>query len=116
MTTAAEERILSGSFRSVFGDATLSEALRSPLAQQSTKVRRAIKESYKASQEENQTNTTGKFNVGVDTPDGESHSAVSTSLSNDILNSYDDESIAVVINGVLEVRTFLTKQNTTNED
>jgi hypothetical protein len=108
----AVSQISSGSFYETFGTQSISEALRSPLAQQSSKVRRAIKEAYNQNIERtNQTGTTDSYLTSVDDPNNESSGspAASSSSSSSSLDEFDEELIFVIVNGLLTSRTFLTK-------
>ncbi len=108
MESAAVAQIASSSFYATFGDTTLSEALRQPLAQQSTKVRRAIKESYeKTLEESNQTGVTDSYLTSVDDPNNSS--VDNPKEEDDTTSGFGEEDIYVISNGVLVVRTFLTK-------
>lgn len=109
MESAAVAQIASSSFYATFGDATISEALRQPLAQQSTKVRRAIKESYKKSLEEtNQTGVTGSYLTSVDDPNDSSIDDKAD--KDDDSGSFEEEDIYYIVNGTLVQKTFLTKE------
>lgn len=109
MENLAVNQISSRSFYNTFGDVTLSEALRNPLAQQSTKVRRAIKDAYQLSiQNTNQTGLNDSYLTSVDDPNDTSGSTA-TANENDDIAGYDEESIFVIVNGVLTIKTFLTK-------
>ena len=115
MENVAVAQISSQSFYSTFGDVTLSEALRSPLAQQSTKVRRAIKNAYRDSvQETNQTGVTETYLTSVDDPN-ETTGAPASSKENEAIQGYDEEDIFVIVNGILTIRTFLTKEDVDTE-
>jgi len=107
----AVSQISSGSFYETFGTQSISEALRSPLAQQSSKVRRAIKEAYNQNIERtNQTGTTDSYLTSVDDPNNESSgSPAAASSSSSALAEFDEEQISVIVNGVLTSRVFLTK-------
>jgi hypothetical protein len=109
MESAAVAQIASSSFYATFGDTTISEALRQPLAQQSTKVRRAIKESYKKSLEEsNQTGVTDSYLTSVDDPNDSSIDDKAN--KDDDTGSFEEEDIYYIVNGVLVQKTFLTKE------
>ena len=109
MESAAVAQIASSSFYATFGDATIYEALRQPLAQQSTKVRRAIKESYKKSLEEtNQTGVTGSYLTSVDDPNDSSIDDKAD--KDDDSGSFEEEDIYYIVNGTLVQKTFLTKE------
>ena len=114
MESAAVAQIASSSFYATFGDATISEALRQPLAQQSTKVRRAIKESYKKSLEEsNQTGLTDSYITSVDDPNDSS--VDDPKEEDDTTSGFGEEDIYVISDGVLALRTFLTKDPVSEE-
>ncbi len=110
MQEQAAAQISSAGFYQTFGDATVSEALRSPLAVQSTKVRRAIKDAYKATQNTNQTSTTDSYLTSVDDPNnsniGESTTSSSSSSS---VDDYDETDIYVIIDGIAVQKKFLTQ-------
>lgn len=84
------------------GGLSLSEALRTPAAQRSTKVRRAIKAAYnKAKNEGNLTGTNDIFtDEGIDSSVSEGPSDVNSS-------SGTTEQFTVIINGQAEQRDFL---------
>jgi hypothetical protein len=106
----AVSQISSGSFYETFGTQSISEALRSPLAQQSTKVRRAIKEAYNQNIERtNQTGTTDSYLTSVDDPNNESAGSPAQTSSSGV-DSFEEEEIFVIVNGILSSRTFLTKE------
>ena len=107
----AVSQISSGSFYETFGTQSISEALRSPLAQQSSKVRRAIKEAYNQNIERtNQTGTTDSYLTSVDDPNNESAGSPAAASSSDTsVESFAEEEIFVIVNGILSSRTFLTK-------
>ena len=110
MAEQAVAQISSAGFYQTFGDATVSEALRSPLAVQSTKVRRAIKDAYREAQNTNQTSTTDSYLTSVDDPNnsntGESTTSSSSSSSAD---DYEETDIYVIIDGIAVQKTFLTQ-------
>ena len=95
------------------GGQTLSEALRSPLAQTSTKERRRIKAAYRQAFES--ANLTGENDSysggGVDNSNKvglESTGRGGVSLET-ITEGFSEEDFTVVINGSTATRTFLTK-------
>lgn len=110
MVEQASAQISSAGFYQTFGDVTVSEALRSPLAVQSTKVRRAIKDAYRETQNTNQTSTTDSYLTSVDDPNnsntGESTTSSSSSSS---IDDYEETVIYVIINGIAVQKTFLTE-------
>lgn len=113
MAEQAVAQISSAGFYQTFGDATVSEALRSPLAVQSTKVRRAIKDAYRESQNTNQTSTTDSYLTSVDDPNnsntGESTTSTTSSSSSSSTDNYDETDIYVIIDGIAVQKTFLTQ-------
>lgn len=108
-----ESQIAASSFEQVFGASTLSQALSTPIATQSTRVRRAIKDSYKKNidQENIQTaNQTFDSNSVDDSFRGVGESIVSSSSSSSIDN-FEETDIYVIIDGIVVQKKFLTQDS-----
>jgi hypothetical protein len=102
-------QIAASNFDQMFGGSTLSEALRTPMATQSTRVRRAIKDSYKKNiDQENAQNSNQTFEH-ISTDDSFNAIGESVQESSGDIDSFEETDIYVVINGVAELKTFLTK-------
>lgn len=109
MVEQAAAQISSAGFYKTFGDATVSEALRSPLAVQSTKVRRAIKDAYREAQNTNQTSTTDSYLTSVDDPNNSNTGESTSSSSSSSIDDYEETDIYVIIDGFAVQKTFLTQ-------
>jgi len=95
--------------RTALGGMTLSEALRTPAAQSSTRVRRAIKEAYrKAREEQNSTGVDENFDdKGV--TDSILNTVSNLEETNYDLGSYNEKSVIIVENGFIETVRILTR-------
>lgn len=115
MKDEAVAAIASGSFSQVFGNVTLAQALRNPLAMQSTKVRRAIKESYRKEVDEyNSMSENQNFeDKNVDDSNNGSGVVVDDPDDSGALDGFSEEDITIVIDGVASVKTFLIKTPST---
>ncbi len=92
------------------GGQTLSEALRSPKAQTSTKERRRIKEAYrKAFESANLTGEDDSFTGGG--VDNTNKTGLESTTGGGDVAGFEDEDFTVVINGAVETRTFLTQSS-----
>jgi hypothetical protein len=110
----AKERARIRAVGEAFGEAalggrTLSEALRSPLAQTSTKERRRIKAAYRqAFASANLTGENDSFTAGgVDNTN--TTGLESTTGGDGGVAGFEEEELTIVVNGAAETRIFLTQ-------
>jgi len=109
----AKERARIRAVGEAFGEAalggkTLSEALRSPLAQRSTKERRRIKEAYRqAFESANLTGEDDSFTSGG--VDNSNKAGLESTTGGGGVEGFDEETLTIVVNGAAETRVFLTK-------
>jgi hypothetical protein len=94
--------------RAALGGMTLSEALRTPEAQSSTRVRRQIKETYrKAREAQNSTGVDESFDdKGVN--DSTVNTVSEAEESNFDINTYNEKSVIIVEDGFIETIKILT--------
>ena len=94
--------------RTALGGMTLSEALRTPAAQSSTRVRRQIKETYRKVREvQNSTGVDESFDdKGVN--DSTINTISKEEESNFDINTYNEKSVVIVIDGFPETVNILT--------
>lgn len=94
--------------RAALGGMTLSEALRTPEAQGSTRVRRQIKETYrKAREAQNSTGVDESFDdKGVN--DSTVNTVSEAEESNFDINTYNEKSVIIVEDGFIETIKILT--------
>ena len=105
----AERRLQEAFAKNAMGGLTLSEALRTPEAQRSTKVRRNIKKLYRGELDEDngQTRNQNFGDNGNDSAD--TSSGTDTTPSESIADDFSTEDITIVVDGIAVVRTFLTQ-------
>lgn len=90
------------------GGQTLSEALRSPLAQTSTKERRRIKAAYRqAFESANLTGENDSYSGGG--VDNSNKVGLESTGRGGAVSGFDEETLTIVVNGAAETRVFLTK-------
>jgi hypothetical protein len=90
------------------GGQTLSEALRSPLAQTSTKERRRIKAAYRqAFGSSNLTGENDSFTGGG--VDNTNKTGLESTTGGGGVSGFEEEELTIVVNGAAETRIFLTQ-------
>ncbi len=90
------------------GGQTLSEALRSPLAQTSTKERRRIKAAYRqAFESANLTGENDSYSGGG--VDNSNKVGLESTGRGGAVSGFSEETLTIVVNGAAETRVFLTK-------
>lgn len=90
------------------GGQTLSEALRSPLAQTSTKERRRIKAAYRqAFESSNLTGENDSFTGGG--VDNSNKAGLESTTGGGGVEGFEEEELTIVVNGAAETRIFLTQ-------
>lgn len=109
----AKERARIRAVGEAFGEAalggrTLSEALRSPRAQTSTKERRRIKAAYRqAFESANLTGENDSFTGGG--VDNSNKAGLESTTGGGGVEGFEEEELTIVVNGAAETRIFLTQ-------
>lgn len=109
----AKERARIRAVGEAFGEAalggrTLSEALRSPRAQTSTKERRRIKAAYRqAFASANLTGENDSFTGGG--VDNTNKTGLESTTGGGGVSGFEEEELTIVVNGAAETRIFLTQ-------